>query len=74
MTIIQKPNLPLLLIVISWILTLIFKQGLGYDLAHLVFIIAVAVWCYLEIFHGVNWFRRLLGIAVLAALVRGLVK
>lgn len=36
--------------------------------------LAIAVWAYLEITDGVNWFRRLLGSAVLVLTVIGVAR
>jgi hypothetical protein len=60
--IVQFPNAPLILAFVSG---LVAHQGHGrehFD-AQAVSYLSMAVWAYLELFQGVNAFRRLLGLA-----------
>jgi hypothetical protein len=65
----QMPNLPLIVWVIASLLKLIFTSGainMGLD--------AVAfgclfTWAWEELFQGVNYFRRTLGLAVLIIII-----
>lgn len=73
MTILQKPNLPLTL----WAIATIVKKltsGQLENLADSVAIGAITLWAVMELFQGVNIFRRLLGLAVLTMTLRSLLK
>ena len=62
----QYPNLP----IIVWILCIILQQFLAGDLYKLINIIgfgALFTWAWLEIFTGINYFRRALGFIVMFA-------
>lgn len=70
--IVQRPNRWLVLAAAAWAIQHAgpedwrdFGQGLWYA--------ALVVWTLLELTKGVNWFRRLLGLAVLVTTVWGMV-
>jgi hypothetical protein len=44
-------------------------DGVGQACASSVFYVALSIWAYEELARGVNWFRRLLGAAVLVYIV-----
>jgi hypothetical protein len=71
MTIIQKPN-KLLIIMLMGVLVATITTGFLHSLGNVVYIIAGSMWSYLEITDGVNMFRRLLGIFVLLMISYGL--
>ncbi|MEA2208534.1 MAG: hypothetical protein QOF54_1011 [Solirubrobacteraceae bacterium] len=60
--IVQFPNIPL---IVAFIAGEIGNQthGSGHAYASSVSYLALAIWAYLELVEGVNWFRRLLGLA-----------
>ncbi len=64
----QFPNPPLILalvaLVVGWVTT-----GTAHSAARALFVIGFAVFAWLELFEGVNWFRRLIGAGGLAYLV-----
>jgi hypothetical protein len=60
--IIQFPNAPLILAFASGLVAQ-HSHGLTHADAQAVSYLAMAVWAYLELFQGVNTFRRLLGLA-----------
>jgi hypothetical protein len=64
----QFPNPPLILalvaLVAGWLTT-----GTAHSVARALFVIGFAVFAWLELFQGVNWFRRLIGAGGLAYLV-----
>ena len=64
----QFPNPPLILalvaIVAGWLTT-----GTAHSVARALFVIGFAVFAWLELFQGVNWFRRLIGAGGIAYLV-----
>jgi hypothetical protein len=64
----QKPNLPIL-IWISTIFIIFFTEGRLYTLIDLVGFGALFTWAWLELFDGVNYFRRVLGFIVLISLI-----
>ena len=64
MKIIEAPNKPIIIAFIFWLITK-FSSGAIYAASETIFIIAIIIWSYLEIFKGDNWFRRALGIVVL---------
>ena len=59
--VVQFPNAPLVLAFLSG---LVARHTHGQEHADLqaVFYLSIAVWAYLELFQGVNTFRRLLGL------------
>ena len=65
---VQFPNLPLVLaFAAGW--TAAALTGRPHSYAEAVSYLAMTVWAYEELVHGVNWFRRLLGLAFLVLLV-----
>jgi hypothetical protein len=69
-TVAQAPNLPLVVFLVAWAVNLVVAPagsvGTGLDV---VAAFALLVWAVEELVRGVNPFRRLLGAAVLGALV-----
>jgi hypothetical protein len=66
--IIQFPNPPLIIaFVASEIGKSIHSAGRTYCLA--IVFVAMSIWAYEELAHGVNWFRRLLGAAYICIIV-----
>jgi hypothetical protein len=64
--IIQFPNAPLILAFASGLVAQ-HSHGPEHADAQAVSYLAMAVWAYLELFEGVNTFRRLLGLAYTAS-------
>jgi hypothetical protein len=62
--IVQWPNTPLL-VALAASVTSRLTHGLGRTYASSVCYIALSIWAYEELAGGVNWFRRLLGAAIL---------
>jgi hypothetical protein len=60
--IIQFPNAPLILAFVSGVVAQ-NSHGHVHSDAQAVSYLTIAVWAYLELFHGVNLFRRSLGLA-----------
>jgi hypothetical protein len=60
----QFPNPPLLLAGAGWGLAAV-SGGTAHDVGRAVFIVGLGVWAWEEAVDGVNWFRRVLGAAVL---------
>ena len=60
--IVQFPNAPLIVAFGSGLLAH-HSHGHEHTYAQAVSYLAMAIWAYLELFHGVNAFRRLLGLA-----------
>ena len=65
----QMPNLPLIVWIVSSLLTLIFTSGKINTVLDLVAYGSLFTWAWLELFQGVNYFRRALGLAVLVGLI-----
>lgn len=65
---VQFPNLPLVVALASSLLAGLVGGGTA-DYANAVSRLALGVFAYLELTDGANWFRRLLGAAVLIWLV-----
>jgi hypothetical protein len=66
----QFPNVALL-VYLAAVLVRRASAGL-HDAAWAVSQVALTIWAYEEIVHGVNWFRRALGTVVLVGVVIGL--
>ncbi|MEG4030407.1 MULTISPECIES: hypothetical protein [unclassified Microcoleus] len=67
----QMPNLPLSVGIVASLLTLIVTTGkinLGLEL---VAFGTLFTWAWEELFQGVNYFRRVLGLIVLVGLIAG---
>ncbi len=60
--IVQFPNAPLIVAFASGLLAH-YSHGREHAYAQAVSYLAMAIWAYLELFQGVNAFRRLLGLA-----------
>ena len=67
----QFPNPPLLLAFAGWGLAAA-AGGTAHDVGRAIFTLGVAVWALQEAVGGVDWFRRLLGVGVLAWIVASL--
>ena len=68
----QTPNASFVVFIVAKILQIVSKGSID----HLFSMIAFGVlftWAWLELFDGVNAFRRLLGLAVMIAALRGVV-
>jgi hypothetical protein len=60
--IVQFPNDPLIIAFVAGTLA-VRLHGVGSDDARAISYLAMTVWAYEELAHGVNWFRHLLGLA-----------
>lgn len=65
----QKPNLPLIVWVIARLMLLLPIPLLVNKLLSLIAFGSLFTWAWLEIFSGVNLFRRILGIIVMGLLL-----
>jgi hypothetical protein len=65
---VQFPNLPLAVALIAGA-TADLVSGPGHRYASSVSYLALTIWAYEELAHGVNWFRRLLGLVFVVILV-----
>lgn len=63
MTIIQIPNIPLIVAISGFIASKI-TTGLPHNISFFIYTVALIIWALEEITSGVNWFRRLLGVVV----------
>src|SRR6266480_1404566 len=66
--IVQFPNLPLTIAVIAGEAGR-FAHGAQHSYAASVSYLAMTIWAYEELAHGVNWFRHLLGLAFAVIMV-----
>jgi hypothetical protein len=65
----QPPNLPILVAVITTLLTLVVPSGMLHTGLDAIAFGSWFTWAWLEIFDGVNYFRRALGLFVLIAII-----
>ncbi|WP_224095421.1 hypothetical protein [Nostoc sp. MS1] len=65
----QAPNLPLIVWIVTSLLSLIFTTGTIHTVLDVVATGSLFTWAWLELFEGVNYFRRTLGFVVLIGLV-----
>ena len=65
----QAPNAPLLAALAGRAVAAATPRGRVHDLGHAVFVLGLFVWSCEEATSGVNWFRRLLGVAGLVRIV-----
>ena len=60
----QKPNLPIFIAAIAWTISKLANEGEFQQFTSLVSNTSLIYWSYLEIFSGVNKFRKILGFTV----------
>ncbi len=65
----QPPNLPIIVWGVASLLKLIFTNGLINVGLDLIAFGSLFTWAWLELFQGVNYFRRMLGLVVLVGFV-----
>ena len=69
LVIIQCPNLPLLLWFITMIISNLLKEGEVKSVFSWISLASLIIWSILEIIFGVNYFRRCLGLLILAMII-----
>ena len=65
----QVPNLPLIVWIVAKLLATVVKHGTLHRLANNLAFGALFAWAWIELFQGVNYFRRALGALVLLGLI-----
>ncbi|OUL30508.1 hypothetical protein BV372_21720 [Nostoc sp. T09] len=65
----QPPNLPLIVWIVSSLLSLIVTSGTIHTVLDVLATGSFFTWAWLELFQGVNYFRRALGLAGLIGLI-----
>ncbi|MEH2083655.1 MAG: hypothetical protein V7K89_27895 [Nostoc sp.] len=65
----QMPNPPLILWIVASLLTLVFTTGKINIVLDFLANGALFTWAWMELFQGVNYFRRALGLAVLIGMI-----
>lgn len=65
----QKPNLPIIVWLVSFIMARIDVNQTVTELAEYISFGSLFTWAWLEIFEGVNLFRRALGLVVMVFLL-----
>jgi len=65
LTIWQSPNLPIIVWAVATLASKLITQGRPHQALTLIAFGAIFVWAWLEIFFGVNYFRRALGLTIL---------
>ncbi len=65
----QMPNLPLIVWIVTSLLALIFTTGKINTVLDVLANGSLFTWAWLELFQGVNYFRRALGLAVLIGII-----
>jgi hypothetical protein len=60
------PNWPLMVWAVAVVASHIFKHGAVHSIFSFIGLVAIILWALLEIFWGVSYFRRGLGLVVLA--------
>jgi hypothetical protein len=65
----QPPNLPIIVWGVASLLKLFFTSGLTNVGLDLIAFGSLFTWAWLELFQGVNYFRRMLGFVVLVGFV-----
>ena len=70
----QKPNAPIIVWVLLRLIAFVVKHGTVHSAALLLSSIVLVYWASLELFHGVNYFRRGLGLVVLLVSIISIIK
>ncbi len=65
----QMPNLPIIVWTVTSLLALIFTSGKINTVLEVLANGSLFTWAWLELFQGVNYFRRALGLAVLIGII-----
>ena len=65
----QPPNLALLVWLLSSLLAMVISEGVVHSLFDLIALGTLFTWSWLELFSGVNYFRRALGLLVMIFLI-----
>ncbi|RCJ28470.1 hypothetical protein A6770_23695 [Nostoc minutum NIES-26] len=65
----QMPNPPLIVWIVTSLLALIFTNGTINTVLNVVADGSLFTWAWLELFQGVNYFRRALGLIVLIGFI-----
>jgi len=65
----QMPNLPIIVWVAASLLKLIFPTGVGNTGLDVLAFGSLFTWAWLELFQGVNYFRRALGLVVFIGII-----
>ena len=65
----QMPNLPLIVWIVASLLALFFTNGKINTVLVLLADGSLFTWAWMELFQGVNYFRRLLGLAVFISII-----
>jgi hypothetical protein len=65
----QMPNLPIIVWIVASLLKLVFTKGQIYAGLDAVAFGSLFTWAWEELFQGVNYFRRALGLGVLIAVI-----
>jgi hypothetical protein len=63
----QRPNLPLIIFIIFYLLSLVVKTTPTIYLIKSISFGSIFVWSWLEITEGINIYRRILGVVVMLA-------
>jgi hypothetical protein len=69
LVIIQPPNLPILVWGVTTLLKLVVKSGGIYSVLDTIAFGSLFTWAWLELFDGVNYFRRAIGLVVLIGII-----
>jgi len=70
----QFPNIPIIIWGLSLLLAKIVTEGPVHNLASAISFGALFTWAWLEIFQGVNYFRRALGLVILTIIILNTIK
>ncbi|MBD2504902.1 hypothetical protein [Anabaena azotica] len=65
----QAPNPPLIVWIVASLFSLIFTTGQINTVLNFVANASLFTWAWMELFQGVNYFRRTLGLVVLMGLI-----
>jgi hypothetical protein len=67
-----EPNLLIIIWAVAALISHLIKHSLVHTLLIVIAFAAIAIWALLEIFQGVNYFRRLLGLVILVLIIHNL--
>ncbi|HYW22169.1 MAG TPA: hypothetical protein VE956_23215 [Nodularia sp. (in: cyanobacteria)] len=65
----QMPNLPLIVWIVASLLALVFTSGKINTVLDVLANGSLFTWAWMELFQGVNYFRRALGLAVFIGMI-----
>ena len=70
----QRPNIPILIFIVFFVLSKLVSSTYLQDVFSMLGTLFLFAWAWLEVSLGINYFRRSLGVIVIAIIVLGTIR